>query len=136
MGHRNPRALQQLPDKDNSSVKFNRNIESGYCEVCSMANSKISSHSLFDRLRVQTRLEIVHADVLGKHPAESYRGYQSEVMFIDGKSRMRWRVPIKTKDETAEGLQALVQEVADPEGLYIGKAHCDELRSLRESLRE
>ena len=46
-------------------------------------------------------------------------------MFTDDKSRMRWGVPIKTKDETAEGLQALVQEVADPEGPCIGKVHCD-----------
>ena len=45
--------------------------------------------------------------------------------FTDDKSRIRWGVPIKTKDETAEGLQALVQEVADPEGLCIGKVHCD-----------
>ena len=34
-------------------------------------------------------------------------------------------VPIKTKDETTEGLQALVQKVADPKGLCIGKVHCD-----------
>ena len=46
-------------------------------------------------------------------------------MFTDDNSRMRWGVPIKTKDETAEGLQALVQEVADPEGPCIGKVHCD-----------
>ena len=38
---------------------------------------------------------------------------------------MRWGVPIITKDETAEGLQALIQEVTDPEGLCIGKVHCD-----------
>ena len=35
MGHCNPRALQQLADKDQSGVKFNRNIDSRDCEVCS-----------------------------------------------------------------------------------------------------
>ena len=125
MGHCNPRALQQLEDKDNSGVKLNRDIESGDCEVGSIANGKKSSHPLSDRPRAQTRLEIVHAYVWGKHPVESYSSCHSVVMFTDDKSRMRWGVPIKTKDETAEGLQLLVQDVADPEGLCIGNVHCD-----------
>ena len=45
-------------------------------------------------------------------------------MCTDDHSRIRWGVPIKTKDATAEGLHALVQEVADPVGLCIGKIHC------------
>ena len=63
-------------------------------------------------------------------------------MFTDDKSRMRWGVPIKTKDETEEGLQALVQEVDDPEDLCIGKVHGDggaafkgRFQALCESLR-
>ena len=127
IGHCNSRALQQLADKDNSCVKFNGNIESGYCEVCFIANSEKSSHPVIDRLRAQTRLEIVHADVWGKHSVESCRGYQSEVMFTGDKSRMTWRVPIK-KYETAEVLQVLVQEVADPEGICSGKAYWRILR--------
>ena len=43
-------------------------------------------------------------------------------MFTDDKSRMRRGVPIKTKDESAQGRQALVQEVA---GLCVGKVHRD-----------
>ena len=125
MGHCNPRTLQQPADNDNLGVKFNRKIESGDFKVCSIANSKKSSHPSSDRPRAQTRLEIVHADVWGKTPVESYSGCQSAVIFTDDKSRMRWGVPIKTKDETAEGLQAPVQEVADLEGVCIGEVQCD-----------
>ena len=63
----------------------------------------------------------MHADVWGKHSVETYSGCQSAVMF----SRMRWGVHVKTKDATTEVLHALVQEVADPAGLCIGKIHCD-----------
>ena len=42
MGHCDPRALQQLADKDQSGVRFKRNIDSGDCEVCSAGNSKKS----------------------------------------------------------------------------------------------
>ena len=45
---------------------------------------------------------------------------------------MRWGVPIKTKDATAEGLHALVHEVADPAG--IGKMHCDGGAEFKDSL--
>ena len=46
-------------------------------------------------------------------------------MFTDDHSRMRWGVPIKNKDATADVLHALVQEVADPASLCIGEIHCD-----------
>ena len=124
MGHRNPRALQQLADKDQSVVRFNRNIDSGDCEVCSAGNSKKSGHPPSDRTRAQTRLEIVHADAWVKRSVESYSGCRSAVMFTDDQSRMRWGFPIKSKDATAAGLH-LAQEVADPAGLCIGKLHCD-----------
>ena len=40
MGQCNPRALQQLADKDQSGVGFHRNIDSGNCEVCPAGKSK------------------------------------------------------------------------------------------------
>ena len=98
MGHCNPRALQQLADKETIGVKFVRNIEPGDREVGSTSNSKKTSHPPSDRPRAQTRLEIVHVDLWRKHPIKSYRGFQTLVMFTDDKSRMRWGVPIKSKD--------------------------------------
>ena len=125
MSHCNPRALQQLGDKETTGVKSNRNIESGDCKVCSTSNSKKTSHPPSDRTRAQTRLDIVDVDLWGKHPIKSYGGFQTPVMFTDDKSRMRWGVPIKSKDEAKEALQMVVQDVADPEGLCIVKINCD-----------
>ena len=80
-----PRALQQLPDKDNSGVKFYLNIESGDCEVCSIANSKKSSHPPSDRPRAQTRLEIVIAGVWEKNPVELYSGVNQDCGDVHGR---------------------------------------------------
>ena len=46
-------------------------------------------------------------------------------MFTDDKSRMRWGVPIKSRDEATEAFQTIVQDVADPEGICIVKVDCD-----------
>ena len=46
-------------------------------------------------------------------------------MFTDNKSGIQWGIPIKSKEETAEGLQVLVQQVAYPDGLCISKLHCN-----------
>ncbi|CAB1121335.1 unnamed protein product [Ectocarpus sp. CCAP 1310/34] len=125
MGHCNPRALQQLADKGSTGISFHRNIESGDCSVCVVGDSKKSSHPLSDRPSSETRLEIVSADVWGKPSVKSHGGCQSAVMFTDDASRMRFGFPIKTKGETAEALQSLIRDVADPLGQSIGTVHCD-----------
>ncbi|CAB1098324.1 unnamed protein product [Ectocarpus sp. CCAP 1310/34] len=38
---------------------------------------------------------------------------------------MRWGIPLKTNDEVPDALETLIKEVADPEGICIGKIHCD-----------
>ncbi|CAB1113561.1 unnamed protein product [Ectocarpus sp. CCAP 1310/34] len=125
MGHCNPRALQQLAEMDTTGVKLHHNIESGDCSVCAVGDSKKGSHPPSDHPHSETRLEIMCADVWGKHPIKSFGGCQSTVMFTDVFSRMRFGFPITTKDETAESLHKFVREVADPIGQSIGTMHCD-----------
>ena len=40
-------------------------------------------------------------------------------------SRIRWVVIIKTKDEAADALKQVIQDVADPEGICTGRIRCD-----------
>lgn len=54
-------------------------------------------------------------------------------MSKDDKSRMRWGIPLKTKDEVAEALQMVIRDVANPEGISIEKVHCDGGREFLES---
>ncbi|CAB1099484.1 unnamed protein product [Ectocarpus sp. CCAP 1310/34] len=125
MGHCNSRALQQLADKDTTGIRFNRNIEPGDCGVCAVGDSKKGSHPPSNRPLSETRLEILNADTWGKHPIATYGGCQSAVMFTDDATRMRFGYLLKTKDETAEALQTLVRDEADPLGQSIGTVHCD-----------
>eukprot|EP00903_Cladosiphon_okamuranus_P021851 g20088.t1 len=125
MGHCNSRALQQLADKDTTGIRFHRNIEPGDCGVCAVGDSKKGSHPPSNRPLSETRLEILHADTWGKHPVATYGGCQSAVMFTDDATRMRFGYLLKTKDETAEALQTLVRDEADPLGQSIGTVHCD-----------
>lgn len=114
ISHCNPRALQQLAGEDTTGVKFNRNIESRDYGVCTVGDSKKSSHRPTNRPRAGTRLEIVSTDVWGPHPVKSCRGCQSAFMFTDDLSRMRFGFPIKTRDETVGVLQMLIKDEADP----------------------
>ena len=87
-GHCHPRALKQLAEKPTTGVKFNRNIEAGESEVCSVSKSGKSAHPPSDRPRSSTRLALVHVDLWGKHPVKSYGGCgQSLATFMDGISR-------------------------------------------------
>ena len=135
MGHCNPRALQQRAGKDQSGVTFNRNIDSGDCEVCSAGNREKSNHPPSDRPRAQTRLEIVQAGAWGKHSAESYSGCQSAVMFTDDLSRMTWRVPIKTKMRRQRDSTRLSRRLLTLQVSALGIYTVMERRSSRESFK-
>ena len=96
-------------------------------------------HPPSDRPRSNTRLALAHVDLWGKHPVESFEGCQSLAMFTDDMSRMRWVVMIKTKDEAAGALSQVIQDVADLEGICIGKIRCDgggEFRGRFQALAE
>ena len=88
-------------------------------------DSRKSAHPQSDRPRSNKRLALVHVDLWGKHPVESFGGCQSLAMFTDDMSRMRWVVIVKTKDEVADALRQVIQDVADPEGICIDKIRCD-----------
>ena len=125
MGHCHPRALKQLVEKPTTGVKFSHNFEAGECEVCAVSKSKKSAHPPSYRPRSNTRLEVVHVDLWGKHPVVLYGGCQSIAMFTDDMSRMRWVVLIRTKDEAVDALKQVVEDIADPEGMCVGKIRCD-----------
>ena len=60
---------------------------------------------------------LTHVDVWGKHAVETYSGCKYLAMFTDDMTRVRWIVPMTTKDRVAEALKSIVKEVADPDGL-------------------
>ena len=115
LGHCHPRALKQLAEKPTPGVKFNRNIEAGDCEVCAISKSRKSAHPPSDRPQSNTRLALVYVDLWGKHPVESNGGCQSLAMLTDDVSRRRLVVVIETKDEAADALSQVIQDVADPD---------------------
>ena len=125
MGHCHSRALKQLAEKPTTGVKFSHNVEAGEREVCAVSKSKKSAHPPFYRPRSNTRLELVHVDLWGKHPVVSYGDCQPIAMFADDMSRMRWVVLIRTKDEAADALKLVVQDVADAEGICVGNIRCN-----------
>ena len=47
------------------------------------------------------------------------------IMFTDDMSRMRWIYALKSKDEAVGALEEFIKDVADPEGLCIGRIRCD-----------
>ena len=103
-------------------MKFNRNIEAGDSEVCAISKSRKSAHPPSDRPRSKTRLALVQVDLWGKHPVESYGGCQSLAMFTDDMSRMRWVVIIKTKNEAADALSQVLQDVAEPKVSVVARS--------------
>lgn len=82
--------------------------------MCSVANpTPLPSN----RSRSSTRLAHLHVDLWGKRRVVSHLGSQHLVVFTDDMSRITWDVLVDTKYETAEGVQQMVLEVADQNGV-------------------
>jgi hypothetical protein len=68
------------------------------CEVCKLAKqTKLPfSHSTSTS---GARFDLIHSDVWGPAPIESYNGFKYFVIFIDDFSRTTWLYLLKSKDE-------------------------------------
>ena len=73
-------------------------VDSDVCDVCQFSKQThlpfINSFSIFIEL-----LELVHFDLWGPAPVDSYDGYKYFVLFIDDFSRATWLYLLKSKTE-------------------------------------
>ena len=67
MGHCNERALQYRAKSPTTGVKLPKQWNRVNCYVCAISKSRKKFHPPLDRKRSSRRLELVHADVWGKH---------------------------------------------------------------------
>jgi hypothetical protein len=68
------------------------------CDVCRFAKHTRLPFSL-SQTKTETYFELVHSDVRGLAPVDSYDGYRYFVLFIDDFFRTTWIYLLKTKSE-------------------------------------
>ena len=126
LGHCNSRAARQEAKSTATNVKYSFVLASHEYRVSLMSRSKEKPHPVSDRPRSSRSPDLVHIDVWGKHAVETYSGWCKYLAtFTDDMTRMRWVVPMTTKDRAAEALRSIVKEVADPESVCIGRGRTD-----------
>jgi transposase InsO family protein len=92
LGHPSNNILKKACNKFDLDLDFNN------CDVCRFAKQTRLPFPL-SQTKTETYFELVHSDVWGPAPVNSYDGYRYFVLFIDDFSRTTWIYLLKTKSE-------------------------------------
>ena len=90
LGHPSDKILNHVLDFSNSNC-IN-------CDICKLAKQTRLPFSLSSS-RSEASFDLVHSDVWGPTPINSYNGFKYFVIFIDDFSRAIWLYLLKSKDE-------------------------------------
>jgi Integrase core domain/GAG-pre-integrase domain len=88
-GHPSDQVLNKL---------FFYNLDSSNCDVCKLAKQTRLPFSLSTSIS-EAKFELVHSDVWGPAPVDSYNHFKYFVTFIDDFSRTTWVYLLKGKNE-------------------------------------
>ncbi len=100
------------------------NLNSSCCDVCRFSKQTRLPFSLSDSKTSQI-FELVHFDVWGPAPINSYNSFRYYVTFIDDYSRTTWIYLLKTKDEVFSKFQEFTNYVENQYNTKIKKFRSD-----------
>lgn len=88
-GHPSDQVLNKL---------FSCNLNSCKCDVCKLSKQTRLPFSLSSNIS-KNCFDLIHSDVWGPAPINSYNNFRYFVIFIDDHSRTTWLYLLKSKDE-------------------------------------
>ena len=108
------------------------------CDACLSSKSHRLPYTESDHWTT-TPLELIHSDVWGPSPVESYLGYRYYVVFVDDFTRYTWLFPLKQKSEVSHTFSDFQRRIECQLGLKIRNFQSDwggEFQSLSKILKE
>ena len=88
LGHISHKGLQVLASK--GLLPKVKSVETDFCENCMLGKQKRVSFSKAGRELKTEKLDLVHSDVWGPAPVQSFGGSRYYVTFIDDSTRKVW----------------------------------------------
>jgi hypothetical protein len=120
LGHNNIENLRQLPNLVFGMEISSSNFES--CRECNLQKATRKPVSKDVGTRAETKLDIVHVDVLGPIETESRDGHKYAIGFVDSWSRYVTVYFMKTRDEVPDKIEKYFAEVGTPKTLVTDGA--------------
>lgn len=93
-----------------SGLELIDTAELGHCEPCKLARSQ-RIVSRIHRQRPNHALDEVHIDLVGSITPPDLYGNQWILMITDARTRYRWAIPMKRKEDTSETLKSWLRMI-------------------------
>lgn len=99
LGHLNFRSMLLLKNKMSTGITFKNEAMDKPCEACVMGKHSRHSFQTNGGKRSKYKLGLVHSDICGPMPVDSYSGYRYFILFIDDYTRKTFVYFLKKKSE-------------------------------------
>ncbi|GKB03818.1 retrovirus-related pol polyprotein from transposon TNT 1-94 [Tanacetum coccineum] len=100
----------QRASKEFTKVEFDRH----FCDTCSLGSQGHANNRTRNEVSTSRVLELLHLDLFGPSPIQSYGGNFYTLMIVDDHSNYTWVVFIESKDEALGKFKILSKTLENP----------------------
>ncbi|GKD81933.1 retrovirus-related pol polyprotein from transposon TNT 1-94 [Tanacetum coccineum] len=102
LGHVNMRLVQNLASNELVRNLQKLGFERYFCDICGLGDQGNANNRTRKEVSTTMVLELLHLDLVGRSPIQSYRENFYTLMIVDDHSNYTWAVFVKSKDDVLE----------------------------------
>ncbi|GJS77316.1 retrovirus-related pol polyprotein from transposon TNT 1-94 [Tanacetum coccineum] len=111
LGHANIRLVQNLSSNELVRNLPNLSFERHCCDTYGLGSQGNANNRTRNEVSTTRVLELLHLDLFGPYPIQSYRGNFYTLMIVDDHSNHTWVVFLESKDDVLEKFKILYKKL-------------------------
>ncbi|GJS37717.1 retrovirus-related pol polyprotein from transposon TNT 1-94 [Tanacetum coccineum] len=111
LGHANMRLVQNLASNELVRNLPKLSFERHFCDTCGLGSQGNANNRTRNEVSTTRVLELLHLDLFGPSPIQSYGGNFYTLMIVDDHSNYTWVVFVESKDDVLEKFKILCKRL-------------------------
>nr|GEV99511.1 retrovirus-related Pol polyprotein from transposon TNT 1-94 [Tanacetum cinerariifolium] len=134
LDHANIRLVQNLASNEQLRKLPKLSFERHFCDTCGLGSQSNTNNRIRKEVSTTRVLELLHKDLVGSSPIQSYRGNFYNLIIVDDHSNYTWVVFVESKEDALEKFKILckkLENLHDCSIISIIINHCREFDKLQ-----
>nr|GEX33625.1 hypothetical protein [Tanacetum cinerariifolium] len=131
VGHTNIRLVQNLASNELVRNLPKLSFKRHFCDTCGLRSEGNANNKIKYEVTTSMVLELLHLDLFGPSPIQSYKSNFYTLMIFDDHSSYTWVVFVESKDDVLEKFKILLKNLHDCSIVSIVTNHSNEFDKLQ-----